>query len=210
MPNRAVLFIDGNNWYHSLKTAGVGDLGRLSYVSVSQKLVGPREWVGTRYYIGRVRQGDNRRLYADQRRFLDALHQADPKISVHLGRLEPRSVKNAAAEEILHYLNSLQVRIDQSVYQDLMRIAHRHRKTEVVVEKAVDVMLAVDMVVMAERDEYDCAYLLSADGDYTPAVEAAVAVGKTVYVASPGFGAQLGAVSKAFIRLDREWFDDCF
>ena len=32
-------------------------------------------------------------------------------------------------------------------------------------------MLATDMVAMACRKEYDAAYLLSADGDYTHAVE---------------------------------------
>jgi hypothetical protein len=37
--------------------------------------------------------------------------------------------------------------------------------------KALDVQLAVDMVVMGTRDENDAAYLLSADGDYTGAVD---------------------------------------
>jgi len=54
-----------------------------------------------------------------------------------------------------------------------LALANRHAKTQVMVEKAVDVMLAVDLVVMAERDEYDAAYILSADGDYTPAREQA-------------------------------------
>ena len=40
------------------------------------------------------------------------------------------------------------------------------------VEKRVDVSLAVDMVSMAINQEYNVAYLLSADGDYVPAVEA--------------------------------------
>lgn len=68
-----VLFIDGNNWYHSLSGLGVRDLSRLHYGKISEKLVGPREWLGTRYYIGKVQQAKNRRLYADQRRFLSGL-----------------------------------------------------------------------------------------------------------------------------------------
>lgn len=59
MADRAVLFIDGNNWYHSLSELGVGDLGRLDYAKISEKLVGPRTWIGTRYYIGRVQQKGN-------------------------------------------------------------------------------------------------------------------------------------------------------
>lgn len=78
------------------------------------------------------------------------------------------------------------------------------------VEKAVDVMLAVDMVVGAERGEFDAAHLLSADGDFTPAVEAVRAHGKKVYIASPASGAQLAKVASAFIRMDRAWFDDCY
>ncbi len=78
------------------------------------------------------------------------------------------------------------------------------------VEKAVDVMLAVDLVTFAERNEFDSAYLLSADGDFTPAVTAAQRLGKKVYAASPSQGAQLAAAVTAYIPLTREWFDDCY
>jgi uncharacterized LabA/DUF88 family protein len=208
--DRAVLFIDGNNWYHSLAEAGVGDLGRLNYARVSEKLVGPRTWIGTRYYIGQVQQKGNPRLYADQRRFLSYLKATDPRISVHLGRLEERQIKNEAALELRQYLSSLPVRIDVEVFHGLMDIAKKHAVLDVMVEKAVDVMLAVDLVMMAQRDEFDAAYLLSADGDYTPAVVATANVGKTVYAFSPAAGAQLGRVVKAFIRPKADWFDDCY
>jgi len=55
MPDRAVLFVDGNNWFHSLRKAGVDDLFMLDYAKISTKLVGPRVWLATRYYIGQVR-----------------------------------------------------------------------------------------------------------------------------------------------------------
>lgn len=73
MTDRAILFIDGNNWYHSLKETRVPDLIHLDYEKISRKLVGPREWLGTRYYIGRVHQQGNPHLYAGQRRFLGKL-----------------------------------------------------------------------------------------------------------------------------------------
>ena len=142
----------------------------LDYAALSRKLVGPSEWLGTRYYIGQVRQVGNTQLYADQRRFLARLRATDRRISCHLGRIEPRTVNS----------------------------------------KTVDVMLAVDMVVMAERDEFDAAYLLSADGDFTHAVGVVRSAGKRVYVASPSSGAQLASVANAFIRLDRRWFKDCY
>ena len=39
MGDRAVVFIDGNNWFHSLKNLGVADRGRLNYGKISKKLM---------------------------------------------------------------------------------------------------------------------------------------------------------------------------
>ena len=210
MADRAVVFIDGNNWYHSIKDVGVEDLGRLDYGKISRKLLGPRDWIATRYYIGQVPQTGDTSLYAGQRRFLASLLATDGRITTYLGRLEERPVDDPAANELLHYLATLQVRIDPKVYHDLVAIGNRHRKAKALVEKAVDVMLAVDMVVMAERGEYDAAYLLSADGDFTPAVRAVRDRGLKAYAASPAAGAQLAGVVNSFIRLKREWFADCY
>ena len=74
------------------------------------------------------------------------------------------------------------------------------------VEKQVDVRIAVDMVSMAYRDEYDVAYLLSADGDFAPAVREAQGCGKRIFVASPLKGHQLAAAADVFIDLPRVWF----
>ena len=209
MADRAVLFIDGNNWYHGIKNAGITNVGRLDYRKISTKLVGSRDWVATRYYIGRVPQGGDVTLYANQRHFLATL-EADPRISTHLGRLELRRSENKAARELRSYLANLNTRIDRRVFQDLMQIAKNHENTAVMVEKAVDVMLAVDMVVMAERNDFDAAYLVSADGDYTPAVEHVRTHGKRVYAVSPSYGAKLASAADAFIRLPAAWFTDCY
>jgi len=210
MTDRAVVFIDGNYWYHSLRDAGVPDLGLLDYSTITKKLLGPRIWLETRYYIGRVPQSGNSRLYAEQRRFLSSLESTDSRISTHLGRLEPRPFEDPAADELRSYLAELTTRIESGVFQALMQIAQKHRNAMVMVEKAVDVMIAVEMTVMAHQDEFDAAYLLSADGDFTPAVAAVKAEGKRVYVASPSVGAQLAGVADAFIRLERSWFADCY
>jgi uncharacterized LabA/DUF88 family protein len=66
------------------------------------------------------------------------------------------------------------------------------------------------MVVMADRDEYDAAYLLSADGDFTGAVEHVRTLGKKVYAACPGHGAQLARAVNSFIHLSTGWFDGCY
>jgi len=210
MSDRSILFVDGNNWYHSLREAGVVDQIRLDYGKISKKLVRPRDWMETRYYIGRLSQSGNPRLYADQRRFLSLLENTDPRISAHLGRIELRKYEEKAANELYAYLGSLKTRIDPRIFKDLMSIAKRHRQGYVHVEKAVDVMLAVDMVTMAVKDEYDTAYLLSADGDFTPAVESVRAESKKVFAASPSSGRKLAGVVNFYIRLDPDWFDDCY
>lgn len=210
MGDRALVFVDGNNWYHSLKGAGVQGQGALDYAKISAKLAGPRNWAGTRYYIGQVSQTGNTQLYAEQRRFLARLTQRDPRISVHLGRIEERRVENDVARELLQYLSNLPVRIDPAVYKDLVALGTKHRRTRIMVEKAVDVMLAVDLVVMAERNEYDTAYVLSADGDYTHAVGFVRSLGKKVFAVSASHGAQIAAAVNAFIRVDAAWFAGCF
>jgi uncharacterized LabA/DUF88 family protein len=209
-PDRAIVLVDGNNWYHSLSNSGVSNQGALNFAKISRKVVGPRTWVATRYYVGQVQQTGNADLYAAQRRFLSYLTSCDPRISFHFGRLEQRPVVSEAAKEVLRYLGNLKIRIDIRVYKDLLAIAKAHERTTVIVEKAVDVHLAVDLVVGAERNEYDAAYILSADGDLTPAVEAAKALNKKVFAVSMSQGAQLAAAVNSFIRIVASWVADCY
>ena len=192
MADRAVLFIDGNNWYHALRAIGVEDRARLDYQKISTKLIGSREWVATRYYIGQVNQKFNSALYAQQRSFLASLTETDARISVHLGRIEPRTTTDDAAEELRRYLSKLPVKIDAGVFAELNAIAKRHTEVTIFVEKAVDVFLAVDVVTMAISGDYDAAYLLTADGDFTPAVDAVRKMGKrsTPHLHSPALSSQ--------------------
>ena len=166
--------------------------------------------MATRFYVGQLPLDWDPATRAEQQQFLGRLRESDSRITCHLGRLERRRPKDDAAEELKRYLGRLGNRIDDAVFRDLRDIARRRRTVEVLVEKAVDVMLAVDLVVMAERDRYDTAYLLSADGDFTPAVTAARAAGKAVFAVSPAYGGQLAAAATGFIRLDREWFRGCY
>lgn len=210
MADRAVVFIDGNNWFHGLCDVGVVDRGRLDYKKISEKLLGPREWLETRYYIGQVNQKHNAVLYAQQRSFLARLTSTDPRISVHFGRIEPRIASNDAANELRTYLATVRDRLDSSILTDLSEIARRHTDATVYVEKAVDVFLAIDLVTFAINDVYDAAYILTADGDYTPAVDAVRKLNKKVYAASCLNGARLARSVNSFIHLPSAWFTDCY
>jgi uncharacterized LabA/DUF88 family protein len=72
------------------------------------------------------------------------------------------------------------------------------------VEKGVDVKLAVDMVGFAVKDTYDTAVLISADGDFADAVQYVKDMGKHVEVAYPPTGKlqHLREICDRFIALD--------
>ncbi len=209
-PNRAALFVDGNNWYHAIREAKIDNRFRLDYAKISEKLSAPRKWIATRYYIGRVQQTQDPSSYADQRKFVDQLEKTDSRITVHFGRIEPRIKENAAAKELRRYIHALDKKIDRTLFRELLEITKRHEEVLVYVEKAVDVNLAVDMVTMAANDSYDTAYLLTADGDFTSAVDFVRSKGKKVFAACPGHGAELAKVVNTFIHLPSGWFSDCY
>ena len=98
--------------------------------------------------------------------------------------------------------------VPQHVRAALNVIAKKHRNVTTLKEKAVDVMLAVDLYRLAADDAYDAAYLVSADGDFTPAVEMAKSLGKKVYAAAPvgRYSTALAKAADAFITLPKDRF----
>jgi len=77
-------------------------------------------------------------------------------------------------------------------------------------EKGVDVMIAVDMLSMAYKNQYDVAILVSGDGDYAELAKAVKDAGKHVinaYFESSRSDA-LRYTCDASIRLDRDFFAD--
>lgn len=209
--NRAILFVDGSNWYHALRENSVGDLGRLDYAKISKKLVGAgREWIQTRYYIGAV-TSDDPEYEKGQQRFLARLEQ-ETEIEVYRGRIEKRPQSNPLTPELLEFLKSPACKITHTpTINYLRRLAEKHKNITTYKEKGVDVHLAVDMVRLAMEGRYDAAYLLSADGDYVPAVNTVHELGKKVYPACPNHGYALReACNGIFIHLVPGWFDDCY
>jgi len=204
--SRSILFIDGNNWYHGLASIGV-DSGWLDYRLIAGKLLLDRELLEIRYYVGRVR-GDLKRERSQARFFIRLRSQG---VQVHLGRIE-RNVAPAESNPVSQKLRDLIARhqADLPIPLRLDLLALCSEDVPYYVEKQVDVQIAVDVVSGAYHDEYDVAYLLSADGDFVPAVDKARLAGKTVFAASPSYGRQLGRAVDAFIRLDRDWFDGLY
>ena len=78
------------------------------------------------------------------------------------------------------------VRIDQQRYHDTLRrmphisLGEGWRSPPDFDEKAVDVKLAISLVMMARNNNYDIAYLITADSDLAPAVDVVRQIGKEV------------------------------
>jgi uncharacterized LabA/DUF88 family protein len=210
MSQRAILFVDGSNWYHSLRRNSVGAPAELDYARISSKLAGPRQWIETRYYIGALNQSLDPAGYAAQRRFLDRLRDDDRRIRILLGRLEPRPQQNPLAAELRRWIDAWKGDGDSAARASLCALADAYSNLSILKEKAVDIMLAVDLVRLAIEDRFDTAYLLSADGDFTPAVDAVRASGRTVYAASPDLGYALRRSVNTYIHLKKAWFQDCY
>ena len=207
IPERSVLFIDGNNWYHGLKKIGV-DAYDLDYREVGKKLLQGRTLAEIRFYIGRV--GGDRRRAGRQRQQLDRLHRQG--VQLFLGRIQRNPVPPAKNPALVELGDVLAQAPPDTPPALMRRLTELSRKSFVsYVEKQADVWIAVDLVSMACRDEYDVAYLLSADADYVSAVREVHRMGKKVFPvrAWRDRSAELDKVVTA-IPLKREWFDGLF
>ena len=207
---RAILFIDGNNWYHSLKRIGVSSHD-LDYQEVAKKLLlDGRKLAGIRYYIGKI--NDNIARIRRQDTQLKNLRLQN--IHISLGRIEKTTIlpkNNSLIEKLNQILDRESTRIPDDVHNELTQLCREQISVYTEKEKQVDVRIAVDLVSMAQRDEYDVAYLLSADGDFVPAVEEARRLGKQVFAVSASSGWQLGTAVNTFIPISSsDWFHGCY
>lgn len=248
MEDRAVIFIDGSNFYHGFINSVEGlsfrpsDHRDLDFVALAQKLAMGRRVVGVRYYIGQVRQEGNLSRYKRQREFLHTLEQSG--VTCRLGRVEKRKRQNKNTEPLARWLaaspkgefnlepdlrrdlealcrknisrrlgawldtlRARRTRLPPDVYKAIQEL-QQARSGVIWTEKAVDVMIATDMISMAHRDDYDVAYLLSADGDFTPVVDEVRKAGRKVFAASSLRSEMLAGRVDAFIPLKRDFFTD--
>lgn len=203
---RAVVLIDGSNWHNSLEKIGVRS-SSLNHRKVAAKLVQSGEPRQIRYYVGAVRNDLSR--IREQRRFLDSLR--DQGVIVFLGKIQRNPMSQRAAEERARLHRAFTGR-EQEVPPDLLDTlrAYWNSAPPEYREKGVDTRISVDLVDLAHRDEYDAAYLLSADADFVPAVQVARRLGKTVFVASPRPGYELTKAVQHYLRVTRDWFDGLY
>lgn len=157
---RTVLFFDGKNFYSGWRDST--NRQQLDFVKLSQWLVteagGTRLWAA-HYYTG-IENGKEAAESQGQQslgRFLDWLDE-QPGFFVQRFPRRARSITCDHCGESVRYSE----------------------------EKEVDTTLVADLVRLAAIGAYDIAVLISGDGDFASALEAARALGKQTYIATWG------------------------
>jgi uncharacterized LabA/DUF88 family protein len=91
-----------------------------------------------------------------------------------------------------------------------LRLGELVRRADHMIEKGVDVRLAVDMVAFAAKDLYDTAVVVSADGDFAHAIQYVKDMGKHVEVAylPQAKARRLRQVCDKFIPLGGDYLRD--
>ena len=172
---RVMVFIDGNNLYHSLKHV----MGRtnLDFNEFSRRLVGDRHLIRVYYYNAPLNKEDDEEKFRQQQSFFDSLDSV-PYLTKKFGRLEKRLVKQTLPDGTF---------VSIPTY----------------VEKGVDTFIVIDMLSHAFKDHYDTAILVSGDEDFAVLVENVKDLGKHVEVANLGGSYILRQAADKYILIDK-------
>ncbi len=171
-----MVFIDGNNLYHSLKHV----MGRtnLDFHEFTNRLVQDRQLIRVYYYNAPLNREDDEEKYRQQQSFFDSLDTV-PYLTKKFGRLEKRIVKQTLPDGTF---------VSAPTY----------------VEKGVDTFIVIDMLSHAYKDNYDTAVLVSGDEDFAVLVETVKDIGKHVEVANLGGSYILRQAADKYVLIDKD------
>ncbi|HHI02541.1 MAG TPA: NYN domain-containing protein [candidate division Zixibacteria bacterium] len=171
---RVMIFIDGNNLYHSLKNV-IGKTN-LEFEKFANRLVGDRHLIRTYYYNAPLNREDDEEKHRLQQSFFDSLDSV-PYLTKRFGRLEKRIIRHTLPDGTF---------ISTPAY----------------VEKGVDTYIVIDMLTFAFKDNYDTAILISGDEDFAVVVERVKELGKHVEVANLGGSYLLRQAADKYTLID--------
>ena len=188
---KAVVFIDGNNFYHNLtKMSRVKHMGikpgHIDFLKLSEAVCShfgvTRE--RTRYYNSVPSLEDGKEIYWKHMNFLEELQKL-PNFDIIKRKLQRSSTEEALSEKkviisSLGLCSRCRPLVDANCYECIGNIKKR--------EKGIDVHIAIDMVEFALKGMCDCVILISGDSDFIPALSLVKENGKGVYSAFMTFG----------------------
>lgn len=166
----AIIFIDGNNFYHNLKQMKIKpsniDFEKLTEFICNHFNLSLKE---VKYYNSMPTLRDGKNLYYSHLKFIDELKRL-PKFIVKTRKLQVHSTKELLKEK--HELIDSMDLCDNCkpiVMENLLDTIGNVKKKE----KGVDIMLAVDLVECSLKNKADNLIIVSGDADFVPAMELA-------------------------------------
>ncbi|OGJ19912.1 hypothetical protein A3K73_08140 [Candidatus Pacearchaeota archaeon RBG_13_36_9] len=205
---QAVIFMDGNNFYHNLKQMGIKpgniDFQKLSILICKNFNCSLRE---VRYYNSMPTIRDGQEIYYSHLSFIDRL-KTIKNFTVLTRKLQVHSNKELIKEK-QEWINSLDLcdSCKPVVEQNFLDVIGSVKKKE----KGVDVMLAVDLVEYAIKDKADILIVFSGDADFVPAMNLAKENNKEVFSVSlsKGYSRELREKFKFFVIGRNHLIEDC-
>ncbi len=203
------VFIDGNNFYHCLSRSKIRpsniDFLKLSnFVCRKFGLV----YSKTCYYnsIPNISQGEER--YYAHMKFLEQLRKP------HSFEVKTRKLQNRSNLELVNQTDREISDIDicKKCIEKVRNYFTGKLDKIQEKEKGIDVMLAIDMVEKAIKNNYDSVVLISGDADFNPALDLIKENGKAVFVASVfhGFSNELRQRQRFIVLSSQELEAHCF
>ena len=199
--NKLIIFVDGSNLYHSLVETGFKP-GKVDYHKLFEKISNIKNPI-VRFYIAALTKDFTEKERSSQQTFFSNLRK-NPNLSIHFGKLQ--KTRNTVFQQTL-VIKSLGFCNKCLEKAGLLLSAFSPSSFK---EKGVDVKIAIDLVIMAEKNEFNTAILLSGDTDLVPAVEHST---KNKKVINAYFdltsGKMLREASSSTFRITKETITSC-
>ncbi len=165
MSKKAVVFVDGNNWYHNVKSMfKPGDVD-ISKVAKFLCAVKKYDLIEVRWYVSTPSIEDGEAMYYSHMAFLSHLEKKGVRVITRkLQRLSNKEVLRKKKETIdsLDLCKTCKPLVE-SVFLDLADLKKK--------EKGIDIWIAVDMIkICLMENSCDVCVLISGDADFVPAL----------------------------------------
>ena len=170
--NSAILFIDGNNFYHNVKKwikPSLIDIKKISRFIEEKRKTKISE---IRWYVSIPDKESNEIVYQKQRSFLSHLEKQGIKVIT-------RKLQKLSNKELVKKRQLLMDSWDLcEICRPLVEEGFAEIKDPNQKEKGIDVWIAIDMVKEYLQNKLDCCILLSGDADFVPAGNLIKEIGK--------------------------------
>lgn len=172
MLKKAILFIDGSNFYHGLKQNKL--FGSFSYKAFFEGLSKNFEIPKVYFYDAIKNSQLEPEQYSKQQAFHERLRKDIPQIVVRARPLKYLGVNDRVekAKKLAGFCRDCKPKLD-----NFLQNAGLSKLSK---EKGIDILLVTDMVKGAFQEQYQTALLATGDADYVPAVELVQALKKEV------------------------------